>query len=604
MVALAEYEGTFERNVMVPMRDGVRLATDIYFPAGAGSGRLPVIFERTPYGKLGTEAVKQAKFFARHGYVFVLQDVRGRYASEGEFYPFRDEAPDGFDACAWIQQQPWCDGRIATVGLSYGACTQTALAAAGSPGLTAQFISEGYHNYHNGAMRQGGAMELRFMVYGFRMAANGSPEAAKDPVVKASLLKAHKEVAKYLRYTPMKKGQTPLRFTPGIEQWVLDVLQHGEYRPYWSEPLAYSIVERYDEYPDVPIYWLSGWYDTYIRSTITNFNAIRKRKRSPQKLIMGPWIHGVATIGQSYSGDVDFGPDAAVDYDDLRLRWFDHLLKGEQTGILAEPPVRIFVMGGGSGRKNEDGRLEHGGHWRYEQEFPLARAVETPFYLRADGLLAPEKPVAGERESSQYVYDPKDPVPTIGGSISAVPHVMPGGGFNQRGRTDVYGAKDDLPLGLRSDVLVFTTPPLAEDVEVTGPMKVVLHASSTAVDTDFTAKLIDVCPPNPDYPDGYELNISDSIIRARYRNDWDKPELMVPGEVYKLEIELYATANLFQKGHQIRLHIASSNFPRFDVNPNTGAPLGSDQVAVRATQTICHGPDHPSHILLPLVPVK
>ncbi|MDB4893794.1 MAG: X-Pro dipeptidyl-peptidase domain protein [Firmicutes bacterium] len=601
----AEYDVIYERNVRVPMRDGVHLASDLYYPARSGKalpGPFPVIVERTPYDKLATDAVKQAKFFARRGYMVLLQDVRGRYASEGEFYPFRDEAPDGVDTCAWVVAQPWCDGRIATVGLSYGACTETALAAAGAPGVAAQFIAEGYHNYHNGAMRQGGAMELRFMIYGFRMAANGSPEAAQDPVVKASLLKAHREVAKYLRYTPMKKGQTPLRFTPGIEQWVLDVLQHGEYSPYWSEPVAYSIVDRYDQYPDVPVYWLSGWYDTYIRSTITNFNEFRARKQSPQRLIMGPWIHGVASIGQSYAGDVDFGPDAAVDYDDLRLRWFDHFLKEAETGVLAEPPVRIFVMGGGSGRKNEEGRLDHGGQWRYEHEFPLPRAVATPFYLRGDGLLATALPAAAEQASSAYVYDPRDPVPTIGGSISAVPHVMPGGGFNQRGRPDVYGATDDLPLGLRPDVLVFSTPPLVADVEVTGPMKVVLYASSTAVDTDFTAKLIDVYPPNPDYPDGYELNISDSIIRVRYRDDWDQPAPMVPGTVYPLAIELYATANLFRKGHQIRLHISSSNFPRFDVNPNTGAPLGTGQVAVAATQTIYHDPAHPSHILLPLVP--
>lgn len=597
------YDVVYERNVMVPAQGGVRLATDIYWPAERGKkldGPFPVILERTPYNKQATDAVKQAKFFARHGYIAVWQDVRGRYESEGEWYPFRDEAPDGVDTAEWVVRQPWCDGRIATVGLSYPACTQIALAVAQAPGVVAQFISEGYHSYHNGAMRQGGAMELRFMIYGFRMAAT-SPQAAADPVIKASLNRAHHEVTKYLRYTPMKKGLTPLRFTPGIEQWVLDVLQHGEYRPYWSEPLAYSIIERYDEYPDVPAYWLSGWYDTYIRSVITNFNELRRRKQSPQRLIMGPWVHGVASIGQSVSGDVEFGPDAAIDYDDLRLRWFDQVVKGRETGILGEPPVHIFVMGGGSGRKTDDGRLDHGGFWRTEQEFPLARAVETPFYFRGDGGLIPEKPDPAEKPSSQYRYDPKDPVPTIGGSISAVPHVMPGGGFDQRGRPDVYGAKDTLPLGLRPDVLVFSTPPLLADTEVTGPMKVVFWASSTAVDTDFTAKLIDVYPPNPDYPDGYELNISDSIIRARYRNGWDNPQLMTPGEVYRFEIELYATANLFKAGHRIRVHISSSNYPRFDVNPNTGAPLGQDQVSIPAIQTLFHSPEKPSHIVLPLI---
>lgn len=600
------YDVVFERNVKVPMRDGVPMAADIYWPARGDqklAGPLPVILERTPYGKLMTGAVKAAKYFARHGYISVWTDVRGRYASEGEFYPFREEGPDGYDTVEWVLKQPWCNGQILTVGLSYGGCTQVGLGAAGAPGIAAQFISEGPNNYHDGAMRQGGAMEYRFFIYAYRMAAS-SRQAAADPVIKASLEKAHKEVGKYLKYYPMKTLISPLRHTPGIEKWVNDVLKHGEYRPYWSTAQALAPQEFYDQYPDVPIYWLSGWYDTYIRATITNFNEMSRRKQSPQKLIMGPWIHGVSPIGESHSGDVDFGPDAAVDYDDLRRRFFDEVLGRKTSGVLDEPPVRIFVMGGGSGRRTEDGKMDHGGRWRLENEFPLARAVQTPFYLRADGRLTTEPPQSGEKESTQYRFDPRDPVPTIGGSISAAANIIPGGGFNQRGRPDVFGAKDDMPLGYRPDVLVFTTPPLSEDVEVTGPMKVTLHIASTAVDTDFTAKVIDVYPPNPDYPDGYELNISDSIIRARYRESWDEPKLMTPGEAYKLEIPLYATANLFRQGHQIRVHISSSNFPRFDVNPNTGAPLAENGVTQVAVQTVFHSPDRPSQIVLPLVPVK
>lgn len=598
-----EFEVVWERNLMVPLRDGVCCATDVYLPARGGQplpGPFPVVLERTPYDKLGTELVKTAKYFARHGYAVVLQDVRGRHASAGDWYPFAHEAEDGVDCCRWIVAQPWCNGQIATIGLSYSAGTQTGLAALRAPGVAAQFIAQGYHNYHNGAMRQGGALELRFYIYALRMART-SREAMADPVVKQALEKAHRDVAKWLKHTPPKPGQTPLRFAPSYERWVLDILQHGEYSPYWSTPVGYSIVDRYDGYADVPVYLLGSWYDTYVRSTLTNYVELSRRKGRPVRLIMGPWIHGVGSLGLSYSGDVEFGPDAAIDYDDLRRRWFDATVRGVDNGILAEPPVRIFVMGGGSGRRNADGRMEHGGYWRAEAQWPIARTQQRNLYLQPGGGLDWAPPAAAAA-CSRFRYDPKDPVPTIGGNISAVPHVMPGGGFDQRGRPDVFGAKDDLPLGARGDVLVFSTPPLPEDLEVTGPVRVQFWAASTAVDTDFTAKLIDAYPPNPDYPDGYELNITDSIIRARYRNSWDQPELMEPGQVYPFTIEFYATSNRFCRGHRIVLHISSSNYPRFDINPNTGEPLGTSHVTQACVNTIYHDRERPSHLVLPIIP--
>ncbi len=594
------YEVTCERNTMMRLNDGTRLATDIYLPR-AISGPWPAILERTPYDKLGAGLVLSAKYFASHGYAVVLQDVRGRYASEGEWYPFGNEGPDGVEALGWVRAQPWCDGRVATMGLSYSSCTQTSIAAMNPPGLAAQFVSMGFHNYHTASMRQGGALEVRFFLYAFMMGIT-SKEAMADPTKRVALERAWADVRSWLKQAPPKAGLTPLRHVPSYERWILDIWEHGEYDAYWRSRPAYSIEDLYDQHADVPIYLCGAWYDSYARSTVTNYVELSRRKRGPARLIMGPWIHGGANIDLSYAGDADFGPDAPLGYNYFRLRWFDAVLKGARNGLLEKPPVQIFVMGGGSGRKAPGtGRLDVGGRWRFEHEWPLRRTEYTPFYLQAGGGLAPRKPPAGA-SASRYVFDPADPVPTIGGNISVGYDLMLGGGFNQRGGPHVFGATDTLPLSARRDVLVFSTPPLERDMEVTGSVTVKLWAASSAPDTDFTAKLIDVYPPNGDYPDGYELNIGDSIIRARYRDSREQAALMEPGSVYEFTITLYPTSVVFQRGHQLRLHISSSNFPRFDVNRNTGGSLRLEQVSQAAVQTIFHDADRPSHVLLPIIP--
>jgi putative CocE/NonD family hydrolase len=591
---------TAERNITMRLQDGARLATDVYLPAGV-PGPWPAILERTPYNKLGPALVLSAKYFASHGYAVVLQDVRGRYASEGEWYPFGNEGPDGVEAVAWVRAQPWCDGRVATIGLSYSSCTQTSLAALDPPGLAAQFVSQGFHNYHTSSMRQGGALELRFFLYAFMMATT-SREAIADPATRLAMQQAWAEMRAWLRRTPPKPGLTPLRHVPSYERWLLDIWQHGEYDEYWSSRAGYSIEGLYEQHADVPVCLCGSWYDSYARSTVANYVELSRRKRGPIRLIMGPWIHGTANLDLSYAGDADFGPDAPLGYDHVRLRWFDAVLKGARNGVLERPPVHIFVMGGGSGRKVVgSGRLDVGGRWRAEREWPLARTEPTPLYLHPAGGLSPSRPPAGAAPS-RYAFDPGDPVPTIGGNISVGYDLMPGGGFDQRGGPHVYGATDRLPLSARRDVLVFSTQPLERDLEITGSVVVRLWAASTAPDTDFTAKLIDVYPSNADYPDGYELNIGDSIIRARYRNSPERPELMEPGTAYEFTITLYPTSVVFQQGHRIRLHVSSSNFPRFDVNPNTGGPLGLEQVTQTAIQTVFHDADHPSHVLLPVIP--
>ncbi|HLZ70952.1 MAG TPA: CocE/NonD family hydrolase [Dehalococcoidia bacterium] len=599
-----QYDVLVERDVMVATRDGVRLATDLYYPALHGervAGAWPVILERTPYNKLRNDLVGVGRFFARHGYAAVIQDVRGRFASEGEWYPFANEGEDGVDTVDWIAAQPWCSGKVGTIGLSYSGSDQTAIATLAPEALAAQFVSEGMSNYHTSAMRQGGAMELRFLIYAFHMAPS-SPEAMRDPQLRAALEQARADVRTWLGKLPLREGASPLRLLPSYERWVLDVLQHGDYDDYWRGHRGYVADEYYAQHKDVPVCLLSGWYDSYARAVTDNYVTLSRQKRGPVRLIMGPWVHGVATMAQSFSGNVDFGPEAPLDdYNGLRLRWFDRWLKDLDSGVEDEAPVRIFVMGGGSGRRNAEGRLDHGGYWRDEQAWPLARAVPTPFYLHADGSLSTIQPRESQA-STTFRFNPLDPAPTIGGNISVGYDVMPNGAFDQRGAAWVLGAKDTLPLSARGDVLVFQTGPLAEPVEVTGPLEVKLWVSTSAVDTDFTAKLLDVYPPSADFPEGYAMNIGDSIARLRYRNGRERGEPAMPGEVYAVTIVPYPTSNVFAAGHRIRLDISSSNFPRFDVNPNTGEPLGRNRRIAIADNTVYHDTARPSQIVLPIVP--
>ena len=594
-----QYDAVCHSNVMVPMRDGVRLATDIYFPALGGqpaSGKFPVILERTPYDKAGSGNVTNGTYYARRGYVCAIQDVRGRFVSEGEWYPFAKEAPDGYDTVEWLAAQAWSDGQVGTMGASYSGSDQSALATLNPPHLSTMIVAVGASNYYHCSMRQNGALEQRFMIYAFRMATT-SKEAFADANIKAAVDRAFANVGEWVSRAPLKKGTSPLRMLPNYEQWVLDLFTHGEYDDYWKQR-GYAISQYYEEHADVPTLYLGGWYDSYARATCENYTALSKMKKSRQVLLMGPWTHG--GWGVSNAGDVDFGTHSFINYNDLRLAWFDHYLKGMNTEVSDWSPVKIFVMGTGEGLPNYQGRLHHSGRWRDEPDFPLPDTQFTPYYLHADGGLSTMQPTA-DGLASCFSFDPRDPVPTIGGGISAADPIMGAGAFDQRGNSRFFGCQDTLPLNARSDVLTFQSPPLENDVEVTGPITVKLHASSSARDTDFTAKLIDVCPLSDDYPDGLAINLTDSIIRARYRNGWDAPELLEPGTIYELVFELYPTSNVFKKGHRIRLDISSSNWPRFDVNPNTGGDLGVERRAEIAEQTIYHEPEHPSHVVLPII---
>ena len=603
----APFDVMLARDVMAPMRDGVTLGSDIYFPARNGelaSGRHPVILERTPYG---TGRVGQwAKDYVQHGYVVMVQNVRGRFSSGGRWRGNLDDQNDGYDTAAWIAAQPWSNGRIGTVGFSYSAATQHAMALANPPALAAMIPVDSMSSYGRYGVRHNGAFELRFinwiMAFGNSPSGDSSPLypdhfPGENPETRAELSLLRERIPEYVRALPLRRGTSPLRLAPEYEDWILNAMGHGDYDDYWRNTGA-SVLDHIDQHKDVPAYHVTGWYDSWSLIVTTNYQELHKAKKSPQKLLIGPWTHG----GQSATnaGDAEFGEDAALDIPAFRLRWFDRWLKGEENGVEKGAPVRLFVMGAGDAHKTPEGRLFVGGRWRDEQEWPLSRAIPTNYYLHGDGSLSRNTPSAGP--PTTYQFDPKNPVPTIGGNVSSEGILMQRGAMDQRCSPRHWACANSLPLSTRSDVLVFQTEPLAEDMEVTGKLIVSLFASSSAVDTDFTAKLIDVYPASRDYPNGVELNVGDSIVRARYRNSREHAEMMDPGKPYKFTIEMYPTSLVFRKGHRIRVDISSSNFPRFDVNPNTGEPLNANRRWAVAENSIYHDPEHPSHITLPVIP--
>ena len=602
----ARYQVLANKDLMIAMRDGVKLATDIYRPARSGAaveGKFPVILERTPYGK--NRAAGVANYFTPRGYVVVLQDVRARYGSEGHWRPLRDDPNDGFDTAKWIGAQPWCDGGIGTVGTSYDGGAQHAMAIANAPFLKTMIPVDAMSDIGRYGVRHNGAFELRWfnwvLTLGNSDATQSVPaaaaRAASDPAAAAALADLVTHVREYVRGLPLRPGTTPLKFAPDYEAWLTEAMSHGDYDDFWKNHGS-SVVDHLAEYKDIPVFHTTGWYDSW-GSQVANLNYVelRKAKRSLQRLIIGPWTHGGQT--RSYAGQAQFTADAALDFDAFRLRWFEHWLKGVDNGVDREPPVRIYVMGGGDAHKTLEGRLFVGGHWRDEREWPLARAENTSYYLHANGLLAADPPLADPPVT--YSFDPRNPVPTLGGNVSSEGTLMFQGAADQRCRLDFWLCPDSRPLSARNDVLVFQTPPLERDMEVTGRLTVNLWAASDSRDTDFTAKLIDVYPPNADFPAGVDLNIGDSIVRARYRNGPGKAELMTPGQPYEFTIEMYPTSLLFQRGHRIRLDISSSNFPRFDVNPNTGEPLNGNRRWQVAKNSVYLDAKRPSRIVLPVV---
>jgi putative CocE/NonD family hydrolase len=599
-----------ERDLIAAARDGVGLATDVYRPSGAG--RFPVLLERTPYNKsapsrserTATVAAPRSRaavalYFARCGYAVVYQDCRGRYQSGGRFTKYLSEAEDGADTLAWLVRQPWCNGRIGTFGLSYAAHAQAALGSLDPPGLAAQFLDcGGFSNAFRSGIRHDGAFDLKQATWAY----NNALADARDPAVKAAL--QAQDIRQWFARMPWHKGDSPVSAAPDYEDYLFEQWSHGVFDDYWKQPGIYA--EGYwPGYADVPVVHLSGWYDPYARTAVENYVGLSRAKRAPQRLILGPWTHGDRSLG--YAGEVDFGPAAPVDgnlaenFFALRRRWFDRWLKDMPNGVEGEPRVRLFVMGGGSGRRNTEGRLDHGGRWLEAADWPLPQTRWTPLYLHSDHSLGASLPPP-DAAPLAYRFDPNDPTPTIGGALSSGEPIMRAGAYDQRERADFFGCRPPYrPLCERPDVLALTTAPLDQDLVIAGPVWARLWLACDAPDSDLAAKLIDVYPPNEDYPEGFAMNLCEGILRLRYRDSWERPSLMTPGEIYAATVELFPTANRFRRGHRLRLDIAGGNFPHFDVNPNSGEPEGSMARPRVAHNRIFVDAAHPSHLVLPVI---
>ena len=571
-----------ETNIAVAMRDGVTLYADIYRPEG--DGPFPTILQRTPYDKTTalTNTMLDPIRSAKAGFAVVIQDTRGRHASEGEFYAFVDDIDDGYDTVEWAAAQPWSNGKVGMYGASYVGATQWLAATSRPPHLVAIAPTVTASNYHDGWTYQGGAFEL-----GFNMSwtllqltlANFKNVSGVQGVPRerrGEMIKLIDNMTEGFEHLPTKDFPG---LDSGLAKYYYDWLAHPNFDDYWKK----LCIEDHHSEIDVPAMHFGGWYDIFLGGTIRNYLGMKESgatetARSGQKLIIGPWAHGAR--GSTMAGRHYFGimaDPAATDIDGMHLRWFDHWLNNQKNGITDEPPVRIFVMG-------DD-------QWREEQEWPLARAVETKYYLHSsgkanskngDGTLGTDIPQS--EAPDVFLYNPADPVPTTGGALCCNPYYAANGAYDQN------------EVEERQDVLVYSTPPLERDTEVTGPVTVTLWASTSATDTDFTAKLVDVCE------NGCARNLTDGIIRARYRDSMSNPTLLEPGRPYCYDIDLWATSNVFKAGHRIRLEISSSNFPRFDRNTNTGNIIAEDTDLRPALQTIFHDGQQASYISLAIVP--
>jgi len=550
---------TVELDVPIPMRDGTLLRANVYRPVG--DGRHPVLMTRLPYGKdlpLGS-AVLDPVQTTRRGYAVVVQDTRGRFASEGDFEPFREDA-DGYDSVEWASTQPWSNGEVGMYGASYYGNTQWAAASLRPQALKAIAPYVTWSDPLDGMLGRAGALELGSGAsWGLQMALNivmrkhGADRVAMGRAIRSV-------VNDYDRLAGETYWSLPLRdFEPLIRNGVpagLNLSLDG----LTNQALVEHVRVKHDRV-EVPSLNGGGWYDIFLNGTIDNFNRMRRRG-IPTKLLIGPWSHSASMnpVGELNFG---FGSQAAFidlqyDFQSLQLRWFDHWLRGTDTGMLDEPPVKIFVMGAN--------------RWRDEAEFPLARAVEEDIFLRADGRLDRRPPNAGEAPD-HFDYDPAHPVPTRGGALLMTPEFR-------------SGPYDQRAIELRPDVLVYTGDEFSRDVEVTGPVTVSLWACSSAPSTDFVARMCEV------YPDGRSINLTDGILRVRGE----------PGKPAEHHIDLWATSNLFRAGHRLRLQVTSSCFPRWDRNLNTGEPPGVGTEMAVAQQTILHDPEHPSRIRISIIP--
>jgi uncharacterized protein len=563
---------TVEHGVAVKMRDGATLRADIYRPKA--DGKFPTLLQRTPYNKDGgQEFGRQA---AAQGYVAIVQDVRGRYTSEGDWYPFMNESNDGYDTVEWAASLPYSNGKVGMWGGSYVGATQMLAAIAHPPHLAGICPVVTASNYHENWTYQGGAFEQWFnesWTSGLAQdTLNRTVQHATNALKGAPVL----PLTKYPLFNfPAHLSKSDL--THNLAPYFLDWLAHPSFDSYWKR---WSIEDHYADI-QVPVLSVAAWYDIFQGGSLRNYIGLKQHAgneaaRKGQRLLV--IVGGHAGSGRTI-GEVDFG-EAAAEWNEtaVTLRWYDYVLKGVQNEY-AGPPVKLFVMGA-----NE---------WRTEETWPLARTRAMKYFLhsqgkanslRGDGTLS--EGGATSEPADQYTYDPANPAPTTGGPLCCDGAHLPA------------GPKDQRAVEARDDVLIYSTAPMAQDMEVTGPVSLTIYAKTSAVDTDFTAKLVDV------WPNGFAQNLTEGILRARYRNSQEKPELINPGEIYALTIDLWSTSNVFKQGHKLRLEVSSSNFPRFDRNLNTGEDNSSSARMVTATNSIYHDAEHPSALLLPVIPKR
>ena len=539
----------------VPMRDDITLSADIYLPLGSMTTKRPVILERTPYMKAGIH-FEMAKYFVRHGYVFVAMDVRGRGDSDGEFIPYFHEGKDGYDAIEWCASQSWSDGNVGTIGASYGGRIQWLAAIERPPHLRAMVVlvppSDPFVETPTGTPSPMHICWLHLV--------SGRSLQSMDIV-------DWQDVYKHLPLISMDE-----EIGRRLPVWRREI-EHAQLDSYWL-PLCY---QQHFERVNVPVLHISGWYDDEQIGTLLNYIGMTTRGATPevreqQRLVMGPWGH--ETNANEQLGEINFGPQALIDLLAEQRQWYDRWLKN--LNLEHVPPVRLFVMGENS--------------WRDEQEWPLARTIWTPYYFHSEGnantrfgngLLLTTKPASGQ-PADCYQYDPANPFPFITDSTSS-----------QIGGPDNYAS-----LQTRPDVLVYTTELLTEDIEVTGPIIIELYASSSVRDTDFMAMLIDV------WPNDFRQRLCDGMVRARFRDGMDRPSLIEPDRIYHYRIDCWNTSQLFRAGHRICLQITSSAFPKYDRNQNISGPLGMSTEVAIADQRIYHDAEHPSAVILPIIARK
>jgi uncharacterized protein len=564
-----------QHDVAMKTRDGVTLRADIYRPKSPD--KFPVILMRTPYDKSVNWAVSPVFQMVPRGYVVIIQDVRGRYASEGEWYPFKHEQADGFDTVEWAATLPYSDGKVGMMGGSYVGATQMLAAIATPPHLVAIAPNVTASNYHEGWTYQGGAFEQWFDQ-------NWTSQLAQNTLQRLIAQNTNARVGTptlpLANYPVFNFGQLPAdaQLTAAIAPYYLDWLAHPDYDDYWKQ---WSIEENFSKIA-VPMLQVGGWYDIFSAGTLRNYMGAKAHgstdaARTQQHLLIE--IGGHAGFGRRI-GDVDFGPHATENgYTDVILDWYDFLLKGIKNEFVTDKPVKLFVMGA-----NE---------YRQEDDWPPPQAHATKYFLhstgkanslRGDGSLSTIAPKSETADA--FVYNPADPVPTFGGPLCCdAEHMEP-------------GPRDQRSVENREDVLVYSTGPLPRDLEVTGPVTADLFVKSSAVDTDFTAKLVDVAP------DGFAQDLTEGILRMRYRASSEHTALMNPGQIYEISLDLWATSNVFLRGHSLRLEISSSNFPRFDRNLNTGEEIKFAHNFVAASNSILHDAEHPSALVLPVMPSK